>query len=118
MSRKGAGCAKTLRGPGAPPNFEGYRLAEREKSSKFALWAAIRTLSSSFRTASAESGPKGSRWEQPESAGDRAFGATGYRLTLETSPIAGASADRGLYVELATTLRIWLTTAGAISSSR
>jgi hypothetical protein len=61
-------------------------------------------------------GLPGSCREQPESAGDRAFGVTLYRLTLEAFPIAGASADRGLYVELVTTLRIWLTTARTISS--
>jgi hypothetical protein len=46
------GCAKTLRESGTAPNFEAYGLAEREKSQKFALCAAIRELSSSFRTAS------------------------------------------------------------------
>ena len=46
-----------LRGSGAPPIFEACGLAEREKSQKFSLSAAISILSLSFRTASVLTGP-------------------------------------------------------------
>jgi hypothetical protein len=52
----GRGCARTVRGSGASPNFETYSLAEREKSRKFVLCAATGNPSRSFRTASVEGG--------------------------------------------------------------
>ena len=47
---------KTLRGSGATPNFEAYRLAEREKSRKFAVCAAIRISRRVFTQVRRETG--------------------------------------------------------------